>query len=167
MKICQNCGAQMDDKAMFCTTCGAPWSAPAMKAPDMNDGGYQNYYQGGAAYGPMPFDHTDEFTQQDIHDNKVFCLAIYLMGVVGILIGLLGSKESPYVAFHIRQSLKITVAQTLTGILSGVLFWTIIAPLVGGVFIAILFVVRIICFVRVCSGKAIEPPIVRSIGFLN
>ena len=115
----------------------------------------------------MPFDHTSEFTQEDIHENKVFCLAIYVMGVVGIIIAMIGSRESPYTAFHVRQALKLTVIEAVTGIASAALFWTVIVPIAGGIFLTILFVIRIICFVRICKGLAIEPPIVRGIGFLN
>lgn len=157
---------------MFCTTCGAQWTPPVpqpgMQGGYQGQGGYQD--QGGYAYGAgyaMPYDHTAEFTQQDIHDNKVFCLCMYLMGVVGVIIAMLGSHDSPYTAFHVRQSLKITVAQTLTGVASLLLCWTIVVPLAGVCFIGVLSVVRIICFFRICNGKAIEPPIVRSIGFLN
>ena len=174
MKICKNCGAQMDDGAMFCTHCGTPWSASkqadAQGFPNQNPYQQNSYNQQDYSYGAgyaFPYDHTAEFTQQDIHDNKVFCLAIYLLGIVGIIIAILASRESPFVAFHVRQALKISVLQTLTGLVSAVLCWTILVPIAGGVFLAILFVVRIICFFRICSGKAIEPPIVRGIGFLN
>ena len=48
MKICPNCGAQMDNNAMFCTSCGTPWTPPQL-CPEPGQGGYQN--QGGYAYG--------------------------------------------------------------------------------------------------------------------
>lgn len=166
MKICPNCGAQMDNNAMFCTSCGTPWTPPSGPVP--GQGGYQD--QGGYAYGAgyaMPYDHTSEFTAEDVRDNKVFCLIVYLIGIPGIIIAMLAANSSPFVGFHVRQALKITVVSTLTVIASAVLCWTIIIPIAGVVFIGVLSIIRIICFFRICSGKAIEAPIVRSIGFLN
>lgn len=151
---------------MFCTSCGTPWTPPAGPVP--GQGGYQD--QGGYAYGAgyaMPYDHTSEFTAEDVRDNKVFCLIVYLIGIPGIIIAMLAANSSPFVGFHVRQALKITVVSTLTAIASVVLCWTIIIPIAGVVFIGVLSIIRIICFFRICSGKAIEAPIVRSIGFLN
>lgn len=34
MKYCNNCGAQLADQAMFCTSCGANMSAPAAPSSD-------------------------------------------------------------------------------------------------------------------------------------
>lgn len=151
---------------MFCTSCGTPWTPPSGPVP--GQGGYQD--QGGYAYGAgyaMPYDHTSEFTAEDVRDNKVFCLIVYLIGIPGIIIAMLAANSSPFVGFHVRQALKITVVSTLTVIASAVLCWTIIIPIAGVVFIGVLSIIRIICFFRICSGKAIEAPIVRSIGFLN
>ena len=63
--------------------------------------------------------------------------------------------------------LKFTVISCLSLIVTGLLFWTLIVPIVVGVLNIILFVVRIICFFSICSGKAKEPPIIRSFGFLR
>lgn len=156
----------MDNNAMFCTSCGTPWTPPSGPVP--GQGGYQD--QGGYAYGAgyaTPYDHTAEFTAEDVRDNKVFCLVVYLLGIPGIIIAMLAANNSPFVGFHVRQALKITVATTLTGLASALLFWTFIIPIAGVIFIGVLSVIRIICFFRICSGKAIEAPIVRSIGFLN
>ena len=157
----------MEDDAVFCISCGArfdTYSAGANNQHNANVG--QEAYRYGQGYA-FPYDHTAEFNQQDIHNNKVICLAIYLMGAIGVIIAVLVSKESPFVSFHVRQALKITVLQTLTVLASGILCWTIVVPLAGIIFFVILFVVRIICFVRICGGRAIEPPIVRSFSFLN
>ena len=47
------------------------------------------------------------------------------------------------------------------------LCWTIIVPIVGGVCLAIVLVLKVICFFQICSGKAKEPAIIRSLGFLK
>ena len=125
---------------------------------------YQQYAQA-----PVfdPYDHTAEYSPKDISDNKVIAILVYLMGTIGIIIALLASKESPYVAFHLRQGLKFLVVEVLVGIVSGVLFFTLIVPIAGGIFLIVLWVIKIICFFQICSGKAKEPAIIRSLGFLK
>lgn len=157
MKYCPKCGAQMEDNALFCPNCGnnaqpngSPNQAPVYAAPE-----------------PDPFDHTEEFDAKDISENKVLCMLVYLMGAIGIIYALLTGKDSKYVAFHVRQALKFEVVTILLGIVMALLFWTIIVPIVGGVCLAIVLVLKVICFFQICSGKAKEPAIIRSLGFLK
>lgn len=156
MKICSKCGASIDDGAIFCPHCGekhaengAPYTQP-------------NYYTA-----PNPYDHTAEFDPKDISENKVVSMLVYLMGFIGIIIALLAGNSSPYTAFHVRQALKFTVVETLTAIVTGLLFWTLIVPIAAGIFFIVLFVIKIIAFFQICSGKAIEPAIIRSLNFLK
>ena len=149
MKQCPSCGAQLDDAVAFCPNCGANLNGYA-PAPVVD-----------------PYDHTAEFDAQDISDNKVYCMLIYLMGAIGIIIALLATPDSPYARFHVRQCVKITVCELLISFLSAVLCWTIIVPIAGAVCLAILFVVQIICFVRICKGLAKEAPIVCKLDFLK
>lgn len=157
MKYCPKCGAQMEDNAAFCPNCGnnaqpngSPNQAPVYAAPE-----------------PDPFDHTGEFDAKDISENKVLCMLVYLMGAIGIIYALLAGKDSKYAAFHVRQALKFEVVTILLGIVMALLFWTIIVPIVGGVCLAIVLVLKVICFFQICSGKAKEPAIIRSLGFLK
>lgn len=157
MKYCPKCGAQMEDNAAFCPNCGnnaqpngSPNQAPVYAAPE-----------------PDPFDHTEEFDAKDISENKVLCMLVYLMSAIGIIYALLAGKDSKYVAFHVRQALKFEVVTILLGIVMALLFWTIIVPIVGGVCLAIVLVLKVICFFQICSGKAKEPAIIRSLGFLK
>ena len=152
MKTCPNCGAQMQDDSMFCSECGAHF---AQQSPP---GTYQ--------YVP-PYDHTAEFDAQDISKNKVLAMLCYLMGTTGIIIALLGSNHSPYAGFHVRQSLKFTVINILLLLVGLILCWTFIVPIACVVFYCVLLVVKIICFFSVCVGKAKEPAIIRSFGFLK
>lgn len=156
MKTCVHCGNAVGDDAQFCPYCGA--------SPDLQ-GAPNAYAQPG--YAVFPYDHTAEFTQKDISENKVICMIIYLLGVAGVIIGLLASASSPYVAFHVRQALKFTVVEILSGILALVLLVTVIVPILAAILMAVLFVVRIICFVQICMGKAVEPVILRSLAFLK
>lgn len=160
MKTCRQCGAQLADAAAFCPNCGTPCAdAPMGQAQPQQQGYYQampNYY-----------DHTAEFDQQDISQNKVMCMVVYLMGTLGIIIAMLASSSSPYVAFHVRQALKLTVVQHLMTLCTLFLFWTIIVPIAYAIMLIVLQVIRIICFFQICNGRAVEPAIVRSLGFLR
>ena len=151
MKICPHCNAAVEDNAVFCNSCGARLTANAAPEPP------QPQLQ-------VSYDHTAEFDPKDISDNKVIAMLVYLMGTVGVLIALIASHDSPYAAFHVRQSLKYTVCSMLLIVLA-------IIPFLGwfamGAGYAVIFVCRIICFFQICSGKAIEAPIVRSFGFLK
>ena len=154
MKNCPNCNAQLDDNAAFCTSCGAQLSAQAQSQQP-----YTPYVD--------PFDHTGEFDQKDISENKVFAVSVYLLGVIGIIIALLASRDSKFVGFHLRQAMKFVIVETLVAICTALLFWTVIVPIAAGIFFLVLFVIEIICFFQACGGKAKEPVIIRSLSFLK
>ena len=160
MKTCPNCNVQLDDAATFCANCGARISESAQAQPQ---------YTQNTAVPPQgdPYDQTAEFDPQDISDNKVFAMLGYLLGTVGIIIALLASRKSPFTMFHVRQALKFTVVNILMLVCVALLFWTIIVPVAYGVMSCIFLVLRVICFFQICSGKAKEPAIIRSLGFLK
>ena len=149
MKICPNCNNQVQDDAVFCVNCGT------------------QFVQQSATMVYDPYDHTAEFDAKDVSDNKVISMLVYLMGAVGIIIALLVGNSSKYAAFHVRQALKFTVVEILSSIIAVVLCWTIVVPAVYAIFMVVLLVIKIICFFQVCSGKAKEPAIIRSLGFLK
>ena len=117
---------------------GSPFGNPGGPGYDRgqpypNPNGPQNAGPGPAPYQPQgrqpynaappyvsPYDHTDEYEEKDISDNKVVAMCIYLLGTIGLFIALLCQK-SDYVSFHIRQSLKLTVVNTLVWICAGIL----------------------------------------------
>lgn len=157
MAYCKNCGARIPDDAGFCGECGAPVSGGA---------GMPRYVD--------IYDHTADFDSEDISSNKVVAMAAYILGMVGIVIALLAAPGSKYAAFHSRQALKLSITNTLLTFVMVLLSWTLVVPPLGIICIAIpsvcsaiLWVVRIICFFQVCSGKAKEAPIIRSLGFLK
>lgn len=141
-------------------THGVGWCAPQQGAIPP-----QGVYAAAPAYDP--YDHTAEFDPKDISDNKVFAMLCYLMGIFGIIIALLASNSSKYAMFHVRQALKFEVVNILMLICTLVLFWTIIVPVAYGIMSAVLWVIKIICFFQICSGKAKEPAIIRSLKFLR
>ena len=149
MKVCTNCHLSFPDSASHCAQCGAPLTTVANQPP---------------VYSGDPLDHTAEFDPADISANKAFALIPYLMGWFGVIITLLAPSSSPYAGFHVRQALKIQIVTLLSLVL-------LIIPFLGwiavGVWAIIALVLDLICFFRVCSGKAIEAPIVSSFKFLK
>ena len=179
MAFCEKCGAQIPENGTFCAACGAPVAAQAQptrtpeqpaaqpQAPEQQPQppGEQRVYPQQPAYDPA--DHTAEFDPEDVSQNKVIAMAAYILGTVGIIIALLAAPQSKYAAFHSRQALKLDIVSTLLLIVSAVLAFTFIVPIAGAVCIAILFVVRIICFFQVCSGKAKDAAIIGKLPFLK
>ncbi len=139
--------------------------------------GYQSNFQSnyqtypGAIPNPTPaydiYDHTAEFDPADISENKCFALLTYLLGAIGILLAALVSHDSAYVRFHLRQAVKFTVVNILLGIVAGVLCFTVIVPIAAGVCYVIMFVLKIIAVIQIFGGRAVEPYIIRNLGFLN
>ncbi|HIT33903.1 MAG TPA: zinc ribbon domain-containing protein [Candidatus Faecousia intestinigallinarum] len=180
MKFCPKCGAQMDDAAAFCPNCGAPASGQ----PDAE------YTQPSYSESPKanPYDHTSEFDPADISEHKTLCMLPYLLGTIGIICTLLSRKDSKYVEFHLRQALKLEVVTVLLGVLGGalaicskLLSWSWVVPILSGIVhvvlgacsaavlvcLIIVFILKIICFFQICAGKAKEPAIIHSLGFLK
>ncbi|MGI5888302.1 MAG: zinc ribbon domain-containing protein [Oscillospiraceae bacterium] len=175
MKVCPNCGANVEDDTQFCPNCGFNFATgqQPQSQPQPQEGQYQQGpYQQGQYQQPVqpaydPYDHTAEFEAEDISNGKPYAMLLYLTGAIGIIIALLASHDSPYLKFHIRQIIKFTVCDVLIGVISAVLCWTIVVPIAGAVCYVILFVVRIICFVNICQGKSKEPAIIRGLKFLK
>lgn len=150
MKTCPKCNAEVADDAKVCPACGAELVAKEEVKTDKAE-----------------FDHTAEFDAKDISDNKVICMLVYLLGLVGVLFAMIAGTKSDYVAFHVRQSLKITVVDILLGIACALLCWTFIVPIAASVCFIIILVLRIIAFFQICKGKACEPAIIRNLKFLK
>ena len=160
MAFCEKCGAQIPENGTFCAACGAPVAAQAQptRTPEQPTAQPQAPEQQ-----PQP----PVYPQQPVYQNKVIAMAAYILGTVGIIIALLAAPQSKYAAFHSRQALKLDIVSTLLLIVSAVLAFTFIVPIAGAVCIAILFVVRIICFFQVCSGKAKDAAIIGKLPFLK
>lgn len=160
-------------------------AGPQQNNQQFNAGPQVNYQQ---QYVMRPnYDHTAEFDAKDVSDNKVLAIFAYLdvtFGILGVIVALLGSANSKFTAFHARQSLKIAVVQILFTICWGVLFGIATGIAVGigakalatmvavfsflyGAGFLVLFIVRIVSFFQACTGKSIEPIIIRAFGFLR
>lgn len=159
MKQCPNCGAQLGDEAKFCSSCGKTVAGDNSNQT-LPSQPVQVHYENA-------YDHTAEFDAADISENKVFALLPYLLGIAGIIVAVLCAGKSAYTAFHIRQRIKMTIISAVISVVSALLCWTLIVPFAGFVCLAIIFVLDIIQFFSVCSGKAKEVPIIRDFAFLK
>ncbi len=163
MKNCPKCNAQLNDDAMFCVNCGAQIGA--------NPNPQQNVYAQPVPTAPVvsSTDHTAEFSPAEVADNKLFAALIYALSIVGVVIALLANlnNKSAYLKFHIKQGLKLFIANMIVTVASLVLCWTFIVPIAGAVCAIILVVVQIICFIQTLRNKSVEPPIISGLGFLK
>ena len=155
MKICQKCHLSFDDSANTCPHCGEA----LIYIPNQQD--YREIT-----------DHTAEFTNEDISQNKILAMVPYIfgmlgVGVFGVIIALLGAGNSPYASFHVKQALKLQIVTILLGIVAGVLVWTLIVPILAVIGVLVIYVINIICFFDVCNGTAKEPALINKIKFLK
>lgn len=122
-------------------------------------------------------DHSADFNEKDISENKVSSIAAYLLGPIGIIIALLLARDSAYTAFHVRQALKITICSVLLELFAAVFALFGMIPLVGIIFRMILIltcvawfgvlILRLIAIAQVSSGEAREPVIIGNFTFLK
>ena len=129
--------------------------------------GQQSYQQGyqqpyvAPAYDPN--DHTGEFDPKDIADNKLYAALPYFFGILGIIPALL-VKDSPFTEFHVKASIRLTLASILLVVpcIIPILGW-----IVSGIGYIVLMVLYIMAIVWVLQGKAKDIPIISKIGFLK
>ena len=169
---CPNCKNEVTKEAVFCPVCGNALNTIPGYDPDFHPERKADPVPSYPVYTPIqsipdPFDHTGEFEQEDILENKLVAMLVYLLDFVGIIIALLMGTHSSYIHFHIRQSMKYTVLEILVVLASLVLCWTFIVPIAGAVALVALSVIKFLSFIQVCKGEAKEPAIIRSIGFLK
>ncbi len=155
MKTCPNCGGKMEDENVFCPTCGYN-----TEDPDQN-----------RVVKPA-WDHTDEFDPQDVHENKVVAMIMYLSGLSGtllcfLILFILGKSKSDYLAFHVRENFKISLINTLLWIIFLLFIWTVIIPIIAAILALVIILIRFICFIGVARNRSREVPIIRNFGFLK
>lgn len=166
MKNCPRCNAQIEDNAVFCQNCGFSTAQQPEPQPQQ-----QQYNQYAAAPMPAvnPYDHTAEFSAEDVSENKLLAAVIYVSSILGIIVALIAqsSRKSKYLDFHIKQGLKSFVVMFFLGVIGAVLSWTCIFAIAAAVCEVIVLVCNYICLFKSLANKSIEIPIIRSLGFLK
>ena len=169
MKQCPNCRADIRDEALFCPICGTSieeFHSFPEPYPPQESFPFTPVYPNETAK-ENPLDKTKTFDSEDIARNKLVCMMVYLFDILGIFLGLLAAKDSPYVQFHIRESMKYSILEALIVFLSAVAVWTVVVPVVGVIALAVLTVFKAISFCRVCRSRAVETSLFGKIKFLN
>lgn len=168
MKNCPNCRAQAKDEALFCPVCGTMLDV----VPQLSVEYFQPEPQQIPVSMPVTavhdvFDHTSDYAADDIRENKLPSMAAYLLDFIGVIIALLMCPSSAYGRFHIRQALKFIILEALITAVSLLLCWTFIVPILGIVALLVLIILKTVCFVDVCKGRAKDAVLLRKIKFLN
>ena len=135
MKYCPHCGAEIADDVRFCPTCGKETVVTT------------------AAADPV-------FDAQDIADNRMLAMLGYLsMGILPML----GCRNSAYAMHHVNQALWIFIGSMLCSLAAGILAFTVIIPILGGIALIVLFVFEIIGIVRALKGSGKPLPFIEKL----
>lgn len=156
MSFCRQCGAELQDGAKFCTSCGTPVGSaaqPPYPAPEQSA------------------DAGSGFDPQDAQQNKVMAILSYLGFLV--LIPAFTAKDSKFVRFHANQGLLLFICECAYGVLIRIMdgvFGAIRLPFVPSAF-KLLFIVflvfSIIGIVNAAKGKAQKLPVIGSFDILK
>lgn len=103
MAFCGKCGAQLNDGAKFCPSCGAPTGSEQAQQQT-----YQQPQQ--QAYAPV---------QSDAQQNKVMGILAYLSWLV--IVPWIAAKESTFARYHTNQGLVLAIVEIAWWILSAIL----------------------------------------------
>ena len=136
MKYCPHCGAEIADDVRFCPTCGKETVVTVAAETD-----------------PV-------FDPQDIADNRMLAMLGYL--TMGIL-PMLGCRNSAYAMHHVNQALWIYIGAMLCSLASGILAFTVIIPILGGIALIVLLVFEIIGIVRALKGSGKYLPFIEKL----
>ena len=171
MAFCSKCGAQMNDDAQFCASCGAP------RAGAQNNNGAQGQQNSQAQYDftskiselNNTSDTTSEFDPADIEANKTMAVLSYLSWLV--LIPLLAAQNSKFARYHANQGLVLAIIEIVWGIATSIIGaipifgWIISIPL--GIVSLVFLVLTVLGIVNAANGRAKELPIIGKIRIIK
>jgi uncharacterized membrane protein len=143
MKFCVHCGAQIEDNAVFCSSCG-------QRVENGENNEYNQYQQ----------DNTQQFNAEgydyrDVEDNKVISFLSYL-GIL-FIIPLIAAPNSYYAKFHANQGLLLFIMEMVCATICAI---PIVGWIVGAIGEVLAVVFTIMGIVNALSGKAKELPII-------
>ncbi len=182
MKICVNCGTELEDRDGYCSTCGAAQRSDREQRPeqtgyqagqpDRKDAGKKQPAPGKVSKLLESDDHTAAYQPADIEGNTLFCVLSYL-GIL-CLIPLLAGKDSPYVRFHTNQGLVLFLTTIILNmaraLLTGLwIFGKVDRYFVTPVFTALnvaVFALTIIGIANAVRGKAADLPLIGKVRLI-
>ena len=179
MANCTKCGAPLVEGAMFCPNCGQAVSQPfemgaeAQQSPfeeqqqyeqpqyqqdyaatnDYQQPQYQQNYAGFDPYGMQPYGN-----------DKMMGIIAYIT-LIGFLVSLFAGanngRRTPYLNFHLNQSLIIIIANFIVGIITG------ISATVGSILSVVVFVFWIMALVGAIKGQTKSLPLIENIKLIK
>jgi uncharacterized membrane protein len=146
MAICTNCGAEIQDGAKFCPSCGQTQAAEPAQAAAPAQQAYTPPVVPGAPA---------EVDIKDAQDNKMMAVLAYIIFFVPLLTG--AHKTSPFVKFHVNQGTILAIAAFASGVLNIIPILGTIVAFVAGIAI---FIFEIMGIISAAQGTMKPLPLV-------
>ena len=108
-------------------------------------------------------DTTDQFSQDDIEQNKLMAILAYLNLLV--LIPIFAAKNSPFARFHCNQGLILLILTIAVNVLDIAIF--IIPNFVWNILKLLILILAVLGIYNAFSGKAKELPLVGGIKLIQ
>ncbi|MCI8388025.1 MAG: zinc-ribbon domain-containing protein [Clostridiales bacterium] len=184
MAKCTKCGAELEEGAKFCPSCGEKQGEQTSDSTAASSSKKNTSFSTAdvsAAFNKFndTEDSTNDFDESDINSNKVMGILAYLSWLV--IIPLIAAPHSKFARFHVNQGLVLAIFEIVWGVVLGVistilhivlglifLGWLarIITSILGLVSLAFL-VMSIIGIVNVANGKAKRLPVIGNITIIK
>lgn len=108
-------------------------------------------------------DTTNEYSKEDIENNKIMSIVCYLSFLV--LIPFFFEKKSKWVKFHAKQGMNLFVYEVIVLLLSKILFF--IGDVIGVISSLVFFILSLVGIINVCNSRAKELPILNKISLIK
>lgn len=196
MKICNTCGFECADDALICPTCGKNCDgSDSKKDIPLTPDPFEEYRKQidrqikeqeiriNAIREQIKteiteekkeentekneWDKTEMFSDEEVKEYRLAAVLIYLTGIVGIILSLLINKESEYLKFHIKEGIKITVLSSLLIVISLLLCWTFIVPILSVICEILIIIISFVSAVWTIQGKSKNAFLIRNLTILN
>lgn len=164
------------DEAAAAAAAAAAGAAPAFEQPQYEQKFEQPQYQQDFSqqyqqpnYQQPQFDQQnyagyDPYGMQPFGNDKAMGIIAYIT-LIGFLIALFGGanngRRSPYLNFHLNQSLILLLANVIVGIISG------ISVAIGGLLSLVVFVFWIMAIVGAAKGQTKPLPLIENIKLIK
>lgn len=100
MAFCTKCGKQIEENSRFCPYCGASFGEPQAASPVQQKA-------------PSESDHTAEYEQDDIKENKAISVLSYFGPL--FIVPLIATPNSKFARFHANQGLVLFALELIYG----------------------------------------------------
>lgn len=139
---------------------------------EKNSGNFADNVQNFANQMNATPDQTNQFSSQDIQQNKVMALFSYI-GIF-VLIPIFAAKDSKYARFHANQGLVLFITEIVVGFAVGIISLILnllhlgfLGSFISGICSIIFLILIIVGIVNALQGKAKQLPIIGGITVLK